>query len=98
MSCKKAEDQSQGYVAETPKKDLVRPELEVYDFETFEAFLNHSDEKTYVVNFWATWCGPCIKELPYFEKLNAQYKARGVEVFLVSLDFPKQYEKNLFRI
>ena len=50
---------------------------------------------TYVVNFWATWCAPCVKELPHFEKLNNQYKNQNVEVLLVSLDFPSQYDKKL---
>ena len=37
-----------------------------------------------VINFWATWCGPCLKELPLFEKLNADRK--DVAVTLVSMD------------
>lgn len=37
-----------------------------------------------VFNFWATWCAPCIKELPYFEKVNREQS--NVEVVLVSLD------------
>jgi len=40
-------------------------------------------DTTFVVNFWATWCGPCVKELPYFEALDT---ARA-KVLLVSLDF-----------
>lgn len=70
-------------------------ELEVYDFEGFKKFLNKKDNKIYVINFWATWCAPCIKELPYFEKLNEQYKDENVEVILVSLDFPHLYESKL---
>lgn len=69
--------------------------LEIYDFNGFEHFLNRKDDKVHVVNFWATWCAPCIKEMPYFEKLNANYKDKNVEVLLVSLDFPFQYEKKL---
>ena len=46
-----------------------------------------------MINFWATWCLPCVKELPYFERINQEYK--DVEVILVSLDFPKQKEKRL---
>jgi len=38
-----------------------------------------------VINFWATWCGPCVKELPVFEKLNNE-GATNVKVTLVSLD------------
>lgn len=40
-----------------------------------------------VVNFWATWCKPCIEELPYFEKLQETYGGKDVQVLLVSLDF-----------
>ncbi|MFS4482134.1 TlpA family protein disulfide reductase [Hyunsoonleella sp. 2307UL5-6] len=70
-------------------------DLEIYDFEGFKTFLDKKDNKTYVINFWATWCGPCVKELPYFEKLNKDYKNEGVEVILVSLDFPHVYDSKL---
>lgn len=42
-------------------------------------------EKVQVINFWATWCGPCVKELPTFEKLNKE-KSASVKVTLVSMD------------
>jgi len=70
-------------------------QLDILDFNGLEPYLTRTDEKTYVVNFWATWCAPCVKELPHFEELNANYKDENVEVLLVSLDFPQQYEKNL---
>jgi thiol-disulfide isomerase/thioredoxin len=41
-------------------------------------------EEILVINFWATWCAPCIKELPLFEKVNAERK--DVKVTLVSMD------------
>lgn len=44
-------------------------------------------DSIYVVNFWATWCAPCIKELPHFEKLNAAFKSDKLAVLLVSVDF-----------
>jgi len=70
-------------------------ELEIYNFEGIEKFFKTETDKTYVINFWATWCAPCIKELPHFEALNTNYKSKNVEVILVSLDFPKAYEKKL---
>ena len=70
-------------------------ELMVVDYDGLEPILNKNDDKTYVINFWATWCAPCIKELPYFEKLNQNYSGKNVEVILVSLDFPRMYEKKL---
>ena len=66
--------------------------LEVHDFEGIAPYLELENSKTYVVNFWATWCAPCIKELPYFEELNNN---KNIEVILVSLDFPKHKEKRL---
>jgi thiol-disulfide isomerase/thioredoxin len=70
-------------------------QLEIYDFAGFETLLNKNDNKVYVINFWATWCAPCIKELPYFEKLNTEYSNKNVEVLLVSLDFPHLYDSKL---
>lgn len=70
-------------------------ELEIYNFEGFKKFLNKKDETIYVINFWATWCAPCVKELPYFEKLNAEFGEKNVDVILVSLDFPHLYESKL---
>lgn len=70
-------------------------ELEVYDFDGLSPLINKNDNKTHIVNFWATWCLPCIKELPYFEAINKKYLSENVEVLLVSLDFPNQYEKKL---
>lgn len=83
----------QDVMAITEVKNTI--ELEVYDFDGLEPLLNKQGDKVYVVNFWATWCAPCIKEIPHFEKLNANYKNKNVEVLLVSLDFPFNYDKKL---
>lgn len=72
----------------------VSNELEIYDFQGVTKFLEPSNSKTQVVNFWATWCTPCVKELPYFEKIREQYP-NDVEVLLISLDFPNQIETKL---
>ena len=66
--------------------------LEVYDYDGLEPLINKKDDKVHVVNFWATWCGPFVKELPYFEAINYKYKNENVEVLLVSLDFPSKYD------
>lgn len=52
-------------------------------------------DSTYVVNFWATWCAPCIKELPHFEKLGAEHKSDKLAVLLVSLDFKSKLNSNV---
>ena len=73
--------------------DTSNIKLDVYDYAGLEPLLNKKDGKVYVVNFWATWCAPCVKELPHFEKLNSEYE--NIEVLLVSLDFPHLYETRL---
>jgi len=95
-SCKEASKSKEGVSAVVNKtRDAKTVDLEVYDYQGLEPILNKKDDKIYVVNFWATWCAPCVKELPYFEELNKKYAKDNVEVLLVSLDFPKQYEKKL---
>ncbi|MDL2142644.1 TlpA family protein disulfide reductase [Flavobacterium tructae] len=49
--------------------------------------IKNGKDSTYVVNFWATWCAPCIKELPHFEKLKTDHQSDKLAVLLVSVDF-----------
>ncbi|MGS2740478.1 TlpA family protein disulfide reductase [Sinomicrobium sp. M5D2P17] len=96
---KKAEiAEAETNIRELPPKDVVTDgdrEIDVYDFAGFERFLHRQDDKTYVINFWATWCKPCVAELPYFERLRKEYADKKVEVVLVSLDMHGTFEKKL---
>ncbi|MCF6347562.1 MAG: TlpA family protein disulfide reductase [Flavobacteriaceae bacterium] len=69
--------------------------IEVYNYSELELILNTIDDNTYVINFWATWCAPCVKELPYFQELHNTYDKGNVKVILVSLDFPDKLESQL---
>jgi thiol-disulfide isomerase/thioredoxin len=46
--------------------------------------------KIVVIDFWATWCGPCVREMPTMKELYAKYHGQGVEFIGVSLDEPKE--------
>lgn len=48
---------------------------------------------TLILNFWATWCKPCVEELASFEQLHEQYAGQDVEIILASLDFKSQLKK-----
>ncbi len=55
-------------------------------------------DTAYVINFWATWCKPCVEELPNFDSLNTDFKNKKNKVILVCLDFKEELDKkvNLF--
>lgn len=82
---------------ENPKAVVydISEKISTLNYNELKPYLNQKDNKTYVVNFWATWCAPCVKELPYFENVNKSYKDKNVEVILVSLDFPTKKESTL---
>ncbi len=69
--------------------------IEVYSFKQLEPLLHTDDNAVHVVNFWATWCSPCVKELPYFQELQDAYSKQNLKVILVSLDFPDKLESQL---
>ena len=75
--------------------DKSNKNIQVVDFDELYSKIDLSSDDTYVVNFWATWCSPCVKELPYFEEVNKQSEDKNTEVILVSLDFPSQIETKL---
>lgn len=54
-----------------------------------------NNDTVYVVNFWATWCQPCVEELPIFESNELQQSDKPLKILLVSLDFKSQKEKQL---
>ena len=63
----------------TSDKTLQVPEM---NFSQFEPYLQRTTDTVYVINFWATWCKPCIKELPEFEKINNDFRKEKVKVYL----------------
>jgi thiol-disulfide isomerase/thioredoxin len=69
--------------------------IEVYTFDQLEELLQQENNTTYVINFWATWCAPCVKELPYFLALDEEHGDKNIEVILVSLDFPSKLNSDL---
>lgn len=69
--------------------------IHVLNFDEFQPYLHFTNDTTYVINFWATWCVPCIKELPEFEKFHLETKNKKIKVILVSLDSPSKIESSL---
>lgn len=70
----------------------VAAQTAIVKFDRLEELMNSKSDKIQVINFWATWCAPCVKELPLFEKLNAEKKS-NIQVTLVNLDFADKVKK-----
>lgn len=82
-------------VETTTETEAAQPAASYTTYETFEEIaplFNKQTDTTYVINFWATWCKPCVEELPYFQQLHQEYAGEKVKIILVSLDFPNQIE------
>jgi len=63
-----------------------RPDFQLTDTENAQRSINEWDGKVLLVNFWATWCPPCKKEMPAFIELQEQYETQGFQVIGVALD------------
>ena len=77
-------------------EDFVSKKVISLNFEALEKkYFQKKNDSIYVINFWATWCAPCIKEIPYFEKLQQEHKSDQLKVLLVSVDFRNQLESKV---
>ncbi|HEX7410564.1 MAG TPA: TlpA family protein disulfide reductase [Bacteroidales bacterium] len=78
-----------------PKIGVVDTKVRTLNFDQLEPLLHRINDTVYLVNFWATWCGPCRAEMPAIKKVGEKYKASKFKVLLVSLDFPTQLNERL---
>jgi thiol-disulfide isomerase/thioredoxin len=69
--------------------------LSIYKKNDLLKRIYNNSDTTYIVNFWATWCKPCVAELPEFERFNQAHGKGPVKVLLVSLDFREDLEKRV---
>lgn len=65
-------------------------DLETVKLEQLSQMIGAKSDQLRIVNFWASWCGPCIKEMPYLDEMD---RREGVKVHLVSLDFIQDKDK-----
>jgi len=67
-------------------------EIRIIKFPELQGIIQSKSNAIQVINFWATWCAPCVKELPLFEKLNAENN-ESIKITLISLDFADKLER-----
>jgi thiol-disulfide isomerase/thioredoxin len=62
--------------------------IEIIKFTELEKLMQ-KDDGIYVINFWASWCGPCVAEMPNFESVANDFRSNNVKVVFISLDFKR---------
>lgn len=84
---------------ETSDEDLKKiagakgKNIELVTMDELASILNNTGDELIVCNFWATWCKPCVEEMPFFDKLQDEFKEDDVRVIFVSIDDIKEAEK-----
>ena len=73
----------------------LHAQVRLLSLDELDKRVSKGKDTTYVINFWATWCSPCIAELPEFEKIGKTYASKPVKVLLVSVDFKSKIQKEV---
>jgi thiol-disulfide isomerase/thioredoxin len=97
FSCRDSRETAQNYTLAVPLK-VAQAEgisVPVYDFASISPRFDQQGDTLFIFNFWATWCKPCVKELPYFERAAMHFSGEPVKITLISLDFSENIEEVL---
>jgi peroxiredoxin len=88
MACSgsKAQSDSARASAKAHNDRKPAPDFTLTDSQGAKVKLADYRGKVVLLNFWATWCGPCQVEIPWFKEFEQQYKSKGFEVLGVSMD------------
>lgn len=70
----------------TQDNPTASPDFTLKDLDEHDVSLRQFKGKVVLVNFWATWCGPCRIEIPWLVELQDKYAARGFTVLGVAMD------------
>jgi thiol-disulfide isomerase/thioredoxin len=77
------------------KWDAEPVQLDIIDQEGVKKITENKTKKLRLINVWATYCGPCVEELPELVEMNRMYRNRDFEMFTIGLDEPAEKERAL---
>ncbi len=87
---------ARGFLSPTEQvKPTTLPEFNLPDVSGNQHNISEWQGKIRVINFWATWCPPCLKEMPEFIALQEQYAAKGLQFIGIAIDDQEPVEKYL---
>src|SRR3954467_562281 len=72
--------------------DAQAQSIPKWKLQDLQAAIKNADKPT-IFNFWATFCKPCIEEIPWFQEMVKKYDSAGIQLVLVNLDMPETYSK-----
>lgn len=94
-ACKKENNATETVeVSETPAA-VDAHKLKEYSTEQITELVNTKNDTLYVTNFFATWCGPCVRELPHFTEKMAELKGKPVKFTFISVDEKSDWESKV---
>jgi peroxiredoxin len=84
--CSKSQSAAEVAKSKAQANRKAAPDFSLSDAKGAKVRLADYKGKVVLLNFWATWCGPCQVEIPWFQEFEQQYKSKGFEVVGVSMD------------
>ncbi len=89
---------SAGTSSSAEEVNSKRPDFTLPDLDGNERSISEWDGKAMLVNFWATWCIPCLREIPMFSELQTEHKDKDFQVLGVAVDTPDNVREYLERV
>jgi thiol-disulfide isomerase/thioredoxin len=82
-------------VAMAEQEDYRRPDFSLPDLDGVERSISEWDGKALIINFWASWCIPCLREIPLLNQLSAEYADKDLQIVGIAVDSPENVRKFL---